>query len=58
MFLNQCIGGGTGFIGRNLKEFLLKEKYKVTVISRIKTGEEHIINWVILLLFPSIDIYF
>ncbi|VVC36335.1 Domain of unknown function DUF1731,NAD(P)-binding domain,Epimerase family protein SDR39U1,NAD- [Cinara cedri] len=39
------IGGGTGFIGRNLREILLREKYKVTVISRVKTGEEHIINW-------------
>lgn len=26
---------------------LLREKYKVTVISRVKTGEKHIISWVI-----------
>lgn len=39
-------GGGTGFIGSNLREMLLRENYKVTVISRVKTGEEHIITWV------------
>ncbi|XP_025199359.1 epimerase family protein SDR39U1-like [Melanaphis sacchari] len=44
------IGGGTGFIGRNLRELLLREKYEVTVLSRIKTGEKHIINWADLIL--------
>jgi len=51
MFLNECKGGGTGFIGRNLKKFLLRENYEVTVISRVKTGEKHIMNWVILCYF-------
>jgi len=47
-FKFTCAGGGTGFIGRNLKEFLLRKNYNVTTISRVKTGEKQIISWVIL----------
>lgn len=36
-------GGGTGFIGSNLKRHLVSEGYKVTVVSR-KAGEGHI-HW-------------
>uniref|UniRef100_A0A2S2PXF3 Epimerase family protein SDR39U1 n=1 Tax=Sipha flava TaxID=143950 RepID=A0A2S2PXF3_9HEMI len=39
------IGGGTGFVGSKLRDILIKENYKVTVISRVKTGENHIISW-------------
>lgn len=44
--IKHFTGGGTGFIGSNLRELLLRENYKVTVISRVKTGEKHIISWV------------
>lgn len=50
-------GGGTGFIGSNLREVLLRENYKVTVVSRARTGEEHIVTWVIALFKLSIINY-
>lgn len=41
------IGGGTGFIGSNLTEMLLREGYKVTTISRFDLGKKDVISWVI-----------
>lgn len=45
-FCKYFLGGGTGFIGNSLRELLIRENYAVTVISRVNTGEQHIITWV------------
>ncbi|XP_050431108.1 epimerase family protein SDR39U1-like [Adelges cooleyi] len=39
------LGGGTGFIGSRLRALLKFEDYDIKVISRIGTGEKHIITW-------------
>ena len=36
--MKVIILGGAGFIGSHLADFLLKKKYKITVIDNLSTG--------------------
>ena len=39
MAKHVVITGGAGFIGSHLVDFLVKKKYKVTVIDNLSTGK-------------------
>ena len=38
--MRVVVTGGAGFIGSNLVEFLLKKKYKITIIDNLSTGNK------------------
>lgn len=40
-------GGGTGFVGKHLKQYLKDHNYDVTVISRKTNKSTSVISWVI-----------
>lgn len=40
-------GGGTGFVGKYLKQYLKNHNYDVTIISRKSIKSESVLSWVI-----------
>lgn len=41
---NILITGGAGYIGSHVTEFLIKKKYKITIIDNLSTGYKFLIN--------------